>query len=266
MWIRLFVVLFLYLGLAYTHAQNPISQQNSFSTFNDYHLKISPFFWYLGLKGTVIAPPRPSNFPEPPPPRFDVDISFSDISNSLRFFMMLGTEYRGENFIVKANVTSLILEGEAVTPFEVLTKGVEYRFSYLTSEILAGYRIVKRKHINLNAMLGVRILATGISGSSDIINVRFDAERRVFWYDPILAIEFKYTPFPRVEFTAYTDFGPIRSINSYQQQLQATYRFTKMFATSLGYRNYFVDSENEDKDTIYTGRVFGPYIRFEFQF
>ena len=266
MWLRLFAVLVLYLGLSCAHAQDATPQLNGYSKYSDYQVKISPFFWYLGLKGEIIAPPRPSNFPEPPPPRFDVDISFSDISNSLRFFIMLGTEFKGENFIIKANVTSLILEGEAITPFQVLTQGIDYRFSYLTSEVLAGYRIVKRNKVNLDAMLGLRMLATGISGSTDVANVSFDAERRLFWYDPILAFEFKYIPFPRLVLSAYTDFGPIRSISSYQEQLQATYHFTKTFSTALGYRNYFVDSEDEDKDTIYTGRVFGPYIRFEFQF
>ena len=26
--------------------------------------RISPFFWYLGLKGKIIKPPEPSNLPE----------------------------------------------------------------------------------------------------------------------------------------------------------------------------------------------------------
>ena len=229
--------------------------------------RISPFFWYLGLKGKIIKPPEPSNLPEyDPPPSYDIDLSFSDISNSIKFFLMLSTQYEGDNFLIKASVTSLVLEGKAITPFELIIKGINYRFSYLTSEISGGYRIIKKEKVNLDALIGVRMLHTKIEGSSNILGTEFSGNRSVFWYDPLFGVQFKYRPIKKVEFSLYGDFGPIRSVDSYQVLAQGSYFFTKVFSMSLGYRDYFINSEKEEKETIYTGSIYGPYLRFGFEF
>lgn len=247
-------------------AQDSLKVKKDYSAYKDQPFEISPFFWLLGLQGEIIAPPRPTNYPIPVPPRFDIDVGFKDIQNSIKFFIMLGTEYEANNFVVAANVTSLVLEGDAITPLGLITEGIRYDFTYLTSEITGGYRFIKTKKLNLNGMLGVRMLYTNIGASSNIAGVEFSGERSVFWWDPIVAARVKYMPHPKIEFVLYGDFGPIRKVASYQVNVQGTYRFSKLFSTSLGFRNYFVNSEAEEKETIYTGRVYGPYLRFGFRF
>tara|TARA_R110000772_G_scaffold63294_3_gene141836 strand:- start:36 stop:842 length:807 start_codon:yes stop_codon:yes gene_type:complete len=234
---------------------------------NSWHFRISPYFWYVGLKGEIIRPPEPSNLPEyKPPPSYEVDLSFKDISNSLKFFLMLSTTYQGENFVVKAGITSLVLQGEAITPFELISEGINYNFTYLTSEISGGYRIIKKKKVNLDGLIGVRMLYTKIKGSSNVLEREFSGNRSVYWYDPIMGFQLKYMPIKKLEFSLYGDFGPIKKVDSYQVLVQGSYLFTRVFSMSLGYRNYFINSEDDEKDTIYTGKVFGPFLRFGFQF
>ena len=234
---------------------------------NAWEFRISPYFWLVGLKGDLIRPPEPSNVPEfDPPPSYGIDLSFKDISNSLKFFLMLSTTYQGENFVVKAGITSLVLEGKAITPFELISKGINYNFTYLTSEISGGYRIIKTEKVNLDGLLGVRMLYTKIEGSSDVLGREFSGNRSVYWYDPIMGVQFKYMPSNKFEFSLYADFGPIKDVSSYQVFGEGAYFFTRVFSMALGYRNYFINSEDDEKDTIYTGKVFGPFLRFGFQF
>lgn len=210
---------------------------------NPWQFRISPYFWLVGLKGQIIRPPEPSNLPEyNPPPSYDVDLSFKDISNSLQFFLMLSTKYQGEKFVVSAGVTSLILEGEAITPLELISEGIDYNFSYFSSEVSGGYRILKKEKVNLTGFLGVRMLYTKIEGTSNILESEFAGSRSVFWYDPIVGVEFKYMPIKRLEFSLYGDLGPLREVSSYQVFGQGSYLFTSVFSMSLGYRNYYINS------------------------
>ncbi len=254
---------------AQAQVENPNEQQPEESdrdSYLDYKLQISPFFWLLGIKGEIIAPPIPSILPEPPPPRYDVDIGFADVITNLKFFIMLSTEFKSENFVAAASITSLILQGEAITPVQVITEEIEYRFSYLSGELTGGYRFIKKEKLNLDISVGLRILNTRIEAVTDIADIEFEGERSLFWYDPILAGKLRYIPWPKLEFEAYTDFGPIRQINSYQFYTEGTYHFTPTFNMALGFRNYYVNTEAEEKTTIYRGRIYGPYLRFGFQF
>ncbi len=258
-----FVLLLVSSGIS--NAQE-IEEDKPEKNYVDFKLKISPFFWILGIKGEIIAPPRPVQFPIPPPPKYEIDIGFDDVITNLKFFLMLSNEFKTKNFVFAASVTSLVLDGEAITPFQLITEGISYRFSYLTSEITAGYRLVKKENLNLNTSLGARILNTKIEASSEIKDITFEGERSVFWWDPIVAIQLIYRPWPRIELEGYSDFGPIRNINSYQLYAEGTYHFTPTFHMATGFRNYYVNTESEVRETIYQGRIYGPYLRFGFQF
>lgn len=266
MGIQILLVVFIATILATTvQAQQTEKVKKDYSKFQNWHFRVSPFLWYLGIKGEIIQPPQPSTLPEAPP-SYEIDVGFKEIRNSLKFFIMIGAEYRGKHIVAQANVTSFILEGQAVTPFEIIIQGVNYRLSYLSSEITAGYRILKMKKINLDGLLGLRFINTNISASTNILGITFSGERNVFWYDPIMAFKVKYIPHPKLELSGYVDFGPIRAIDSYQITASVNYLFTKVFHMSLGYRNYFIDSEPDEEDTFFKGRVYGPYLRFGFQF
>ena len=231
--------------------------------FQEWNFRLDPYLWLVGISGEIQAPPQPSNFPEIDPV-FEIDIPFEELRNSLKFFLMLSSEYQKNRIIVLFGITSLILEGEAITPLELLLQDSTYRFTYLTSELSGGYRLVDREKIKFDAAIGLRMLYTKIAASSKVVGITFEGERQVFWYDPILAFRFLYIPHHRLELTAYTDFGPIRDVDSYQVFAQGKYLFSKLFGVSLGYRRYFANTRRDE--AIFKGSLYGPYIKFGFQF
>jgi len=268
MWLRYILFFLIFTSIIdNASAQQANDSIKDFGINNKWQFRISPFFWYLGLNGEIVKPPIPSNVPEyEPPPSYDIDVSFKDISSSIKFFLMLSTKYKSENFMFSAGLTSLVLEGTAITPLELISKGINYNFTYITSEISGGYRIIKNEKVNLVGLIGVRMLYTKIEGSSNILERVFSGNRSVFWYDPIMGVEFKYMPIKKLEFSVYGDFGPLKNISSYQTLVEGSYFFTRVFSMSLGYRNYYINSEEEEKETIYTGKVYGPYLNIRFQF
>ena len=261
---RIFPLILLTLAIALSSsALNAQIDLEKKAEFENWNFRINPFFWYVGINGEIKSPPQPSQLPEVEP-SFKIDIPFNELRNSLKFFLMLSSEYNKNRVIVLFGVTSLILEGDAVTPLDLILQDTSYRFTYLASELSGGYRLIDKEKVKFDALLGLRMLYTRITASSKVVGTTFTGERQVFWYDPILAFRALYIPHYRVEFTAYTDFGPIREVDSYQIFAQGKYLFSKVFNLALGYRQYFANSRRNE--AIFKGSLYGPYIKFGFQF
>ena len=260
------IIIFLSIFFVFLISPSVSAQVDSLkiAEFNDWNFKISPFLWYVGINGTIKSPPSPSQLPEFTPPEFDIDISFRELRNSLKFFIMIAGEYNNDRLVVLFGNTTMILEGEAVTPLDLLLQDVNYRFTYAASELSGGYRLIYHDKIDLDVLLGLRMVYTAIKASSRVIGTTFTGERDVFWYDPILGFRFTYIPHYRLMLGAYVDFGPIRSIDSYQVFGQAQYLFSRVFSLSLGYRQYFVNTRNDD--SVFKGSMYGPYLKFGFRF
>ena len=52
-------------------------KQKTDSTLNNWNFRISPFFWYIGFKGTIYKPPYPVHQPEPAP-AYEIDVEVYD--------------------------------------------------------------------------------------------------------------------------------------------------------------------------------------------
>ena len=236
------------------------------STWNEWNFRISPFFWYLGFKGTIYRPPQPSTMPEPPPPRYDIDVGFRDISSKIKFALMLAGQYRNKHIITQFNFSSLILESEAITPKEILLENNNINLKYVGGDFSLGYRAVKNSKFEFDPLLGVKFIYFDIGLSSEVIGVPLENERSRFWYDPFIGANLKYRPHQRVELAGYVDFGPplVDDINSYQLMAGASYHFTKTFLVSLGYRLYHLDFPADE--AIFNGNMKGWLMRLGFQF
>jgi hypothetical protein len=73
-------------------------------------------------------------------------VGFKDIKNSIKIAAMLAGKYRSGRFVIQFNFASLILESEAITPFELLVQDLVLNFSIFTGDLSAGYRIWGVKH------------------------------------------------------------------------------------------------------------------------
>lgn len=260
--------LFLLFFLLILGNNSSLAQENP-EQYDGWNFRISPYFWFVGFKGTIYRPPEPptaSPLPEPRPP-FELDVSFRDISSNLKFAFMGAGEFRANRFVTQFNIASVILEGEAITPLDLVLQDVTYRFAYVSGDISAGYFLVKNPKLEIAGLLGIKYIYFDIGGTVNLSGkIPLDGSRSIFWFDPILGIRGKYKPHPRVEIVAYgdTDGSLIGDDLNYQFIGLVNFAVTKWFVVSGGYRLWGV--KVDDSEVIYSGEISGAIIRLGFQF
>lgn len=241
-------------------------KQKADSTWNNWNFRISPFFWYIGFKGTIYKPPYPVQTPEPEP-TYEIDVGFKDIKNSIKFALMLAGQYRNEHIVAQFNISSLILESEAITPWELLLQDNIINLTYFAGDVGVGYRVIKNPKFEFDALLGLKFMYFKIGLKTNLAGiVPIEGERDKLWVDPVVGINVKYMPHRKIEFAGYADIGPAfpDNILDYQVVLGASYLFTKTFHISLGYRAYHLEFPTEN--AIFNGTIKGWIMKIGFQF
>ncbi|WP_282122489.1 hypothetical protein [Algibacter mikhailovii] len=264
--ISLFIVCF-WFGQTTTLEAQENQESDSISKPNDWNFRISPYFWFVGLKGTIYRPPQPELMPEPPPPKYDIDVGFKDIKNSIKFALMLAGQYKTEHIITQFNFSSLILESEAITPYELVLQDNIIKLTYMAGDIGVGYRVVKNPKFEFDALLGAKFIYFKIGLKTNAIGIgQIEGERSQYWIDPVIGTNLRYRPHPKIELIGYGDIGPtvFNTYNTSQFMLGANYMFTKTFMVSFGYRSYHLDFPR--KEAIFNGNVKGWIMKVGFQF
>lgn len=243
-----------------------IAQEKS-DELNQWNFRISPYFWFIGFKGTIYKPPVPSQTPELQPPAYDIDISFKEIAAHLKFAIMAAGEYRHNRFVTQFNFASVILDGDAITPLDYILQDVYLHFSYVSGDLTAGHHFIFNDKLEIAAMAGFKYIYFDLKGSTSLVGkIDFEGERDFFWMDPVFATRIKYKPHARVEIATYSDIGGFILGNELNWQAigTANYIVSNWFLVSLGYRIWGL-KVNED-EALYNGRVSGLVIRVGFQF
>jgi len=199
---RIFLIFtFLALFINFTYAQ-----EKEVSTKN-WHFRLSPYFWFIGFEGTVYRPPAPTTLPEPPP-SYEFDVGFKEISSSIKYAMMLAGEYRAKNIVSIFHYTGLILEGDAITPIDLILQNTRLRLDYHSGDLAAGYRFVKTDKWEVDGLAGLKFIFFSIEGKSDLAGmVPIKGNRSKSWIDPIFGGRVIYSPIKKLEFMVYGDVG-----------------------------------------------------------
>lgn len=241
-------------------------KQKTDSTWNNWNFRISPFFWFIGFEGTIYKPPYPIQHPEPEP-SYEIDVGFKDIKNSIKFALMLAGQYRNEHIVVQFNFSSLILESEAITPWELLLQDNIINLNYFSGDLNLGYRVVKHPKFEFDAMLGMKFIFFKIGLKTNLIGkIEIEGQRDKLWIDPAVGVNLLYRPHKKFELIGYADIGPDFPDNvfCYQTMLGANYLFTKTFHMSLGYRLFSIEIPKDE--AIFNGQVKGWIMKIGFQF
>ncbi len=227
-------------------------------------LRLGPFFWFVGFKGSIYRPPVPGNFPEPPPPKYDIDVSFRDISSNLKFALMFSSEYRLRKTTIRTSFSSIVLKGKAIAPVDAIFQDINYRFGYFAGDLSAGRTALKTKNLRVDALLGFKWTHISISGSTDILgSLPFEGNRTKLWIDPMIGTDVLYEPLKRLELHFYGDLGAfIGSDFTYQVISEANYYCNPWLYLTLGYRIWGI--EVDQNEAIYNGQVKGLVFRVGF--
>ena len=242
--------------------------------YTKWNIRLSPYFWFINIQGDSEDPPDPtepgtpppSNLPETPE-RFDIDLSFQELRTSIKFALLLSGEYRKGRLSGVFDVTSFVLEGGVITPFDVVFQDVQYRFGFTFAEASGGYDLINKEKFLLTGLVGLRLIYFEIGGSTRILGKwEFGGLKSNTWLDPTFGLKFKYVPHFRTEFVAYGDIGPFNPSTNvgYQYAFTFNFLFAKRFYSSLGWREMNLKSAREF--AVYNGRVFGPFVKIGVQF
>ncbi len=242
----------------------------------EWKIRVGVYLWLLNIQGQSedapdapappTQPPPPSNLPETQP-RFDIDLSFQEVFNKIKFAFLTSGEYRLNRVVGTYDLVTFILEGKAITPYQVLAEDVQYRFAFTFLEATCGYEMVDKEKVKFDALLGLRLLYFDIQGQTKILNQwEFGVQRSNTWLDPIIGVRLIYIPKPGIEFVGYTDVGPFNPSNqfAYQISIAANFSIGKHFYISPGWRQLRLRSAV--RSAIYDGRFYGPFVRFGVQF
>lgn len=240
------------------------SDSSSYKKYDNWSIRVSPFFWYLGIEGQVSVPPEPSNLPEIDPV-IDIDLSFNELSHSIKFAVMISGDYRGKWLVSKFNFMSLILDTDAVTPYDILLRDVNLKFHYFSGDAAVGYLFVDRKKLDMEGFVGIKVASVKANVKGTVLVFPMKGERHTLWIDPMIAYRVRYFPLKRLELMGYADYGlRFWQYQSYQLNSETIFHFSKLFYLSLGYRVWGMKTDIED--ATYSGRLKGWISRIGFQF
>jgi hypothetical protein len=268
-------VLFCFPDPAYGQSE-PKSKFKADSTWSEWNPRISPYVWLVGLKGQLTLAPEPAQLPWVPPPIeqlpntrsiWDIDLSFKEVRHSLKFAVMLAGQYKFERIITQFNLSSLVMESNAIAPFDYIFKDNTLSFTYVGGDLGAGYRLIRNKKVEFDLLLGLKFiyfkagLRTDIAGELPI-SVSLDR----LWTEPVVGTNLTYRPHKRIELMALGDIGStlLNPNLTYQFALNGNFLISKHIFVSAGYRNYYIKFPKQE--AIFTGTMHGMLVKFGLQF
>jgi len=246
------------------------------TTWNQWNFRLSPYAWLLGIKGQIAITPDPVQLPELPPPIetlpsgysiYDIDLSFQDVRHSLKFILMLSGQYRGDRFVTQFNLSSFVIESDALAPFDYVFQNSSLRVAYAGGDLGAGYRIIRNKKFEFDILLGLKFVYSKVGLDTEIVGqapISVVADK--LWTDPVIGTNFAFRPHKRIELMAYGDIGStlLNENLTYQFIFNAHFNITRLFYISAGYRKYYVDFSAHE--AFFSGSLQGMIVIIGLQF
>lgn len=272
--IRLLVILLMLALLAGTSSQAEAQGRFKYdSTWSQWNMRLAPYIWLLGVKGEIDRPPPLVQLPGYPPvpvhpiESYGIDIGFQEFRNSLKFAFMLSGQFKKDWFVTQFNVSSFILEGEAITPLDYILQNNFINLAYVGGDLGAGYRVIRSEKLEFDALIGLKFVYSKIGIRTDLLGKHpLQGEYAHFWTDPVIGTNIVYRPIPRLELVLYGDIGSTLFNNDLTYQFSGNVNFllARILYLSVGYRNYYL--EHPEDESIFSGTLSGMIMRFGFQF
>ncbi len=196
---KIFLTCLLFGGLCLGASDSRGQKKWEDAKWNQWKVALSPYFWYIGFNGTVSRAPATTD--EPVSREWEIDVGFKDIKGALKFALMLSGEYQGAKALVLFNFTSFIIQGEAITPRDLVVQDLEGRLGFAAGEVFGGYRFLSsHPKLDVDGDAGLKFWHNSINLKSQILgNIPVEGARSMGWVDPALGLRVKYIPHPRVE-------------------------------------------------------------------
>lgn len=218
--------------------------------------EVAPYFWAAGMSGNV------ASFGAPP---VDVDMGFSDILGDLQFSAMVAAEVRNGPFSLTTDFFYLKLGTDETTPHGVLASSVALDSSTMSATALAGYAIVDRENMRLDAVLGARVwsVENTLSYNGGVLDGRSFTDSET-WVDAMGGLKGRVNVTDRIYLSGSAIAGGGSSNFGWDVMGGVGYEFSKHISAVAGYRALGVDYKNGPFDFDVT--VQGPIAGVSFKF
>lgn len=247
---------------------------NSFGQINkpqekksEWYIRISPHFWFINLKGEIERPPVPLVPTQPieSEPNKEIEVSFGELKGSIKFAFMGSGQYIQNRFLTRFNITSLILEGDFITTFDLILQDVKGRLEYFAGDVGMGYDVLENPKLNVFLVGGFKYVYMYIGVEASAIGKMPIEEIRDRWFvDPVVGTYVRYRPLKWLELNGYGDIGFFSGDKITSQVIvEANFFITPWFYMAGGYRYWYLHVPKEE--AIYNGRISGSVVKIGFQ-
>ena len=227
---------------------------------------IAPYLWAAGLSGDIGLFGR-----EP----VEVDMSFSDILDDLKFAGMVVSEAHNGSFGVFTDISYVKTKADESIRRDVLGVPAELSASVETDSfaatLMGEFRIVDEENMSLDVMAGGRLwsVSNDISaqlqaGGAEL--AEFSGDDGDTWVDPMVGAKTRIDTGSPLYFTAWGMIGGfgVSSDLAWDVMGGVGYQWSDWFSTVAGYRALGVDYENDGfvYDVVQQGFFLGGVMRF----
>nr|WP_274627097.1 hypothetical protein [Mesorhizobium shangrilense] len=217
---------------------------------------VAPYFWAAGLSGDLAQLGSPT---------IEVDASFSDIFDHLKFGAMAIMDARYGRYSVFGDIMYTKISGQDGTPLGLLATSVEVTSETFAGLVGGGYAIIDQPDARLDIVAGVRVWSvdTEISFSGGPLN-GFSPSDGATWVDALAGIRGNYSITPKVFLTGWGLVGAGQADLDWDVAGAVGYRFNDRISSVLGYRALGVDYSDDGFlfDVVQHGPILGLSMHF----
>ncbi|HTE23282.1 hypothetical protein [Flavitalea sp.] len=256
----LIVILVMTITCAQTFAQDSMSTKQPATTSNKWRFLAELYLMFPNMEGQSGL----GTLPE-----VDVDANPGDIFDKLQIAAMLYFEAANDRWAFSSDLIYMSLEQD-LTAGRVIKSG-EANAKQFAWELAGMRKLIPGLEagigLRLNSMkMDLDLVQNNVGGGSTNRN-RSTTET---WVDPFIVARLKSDPVKKFIYQLRGDIGGfgVGSDFAWQVQAYAGYRFSKLFQITAGYRvlgmNY--DKGNDENRFLYDMNIFGPVLKFGFNF
>ena len=234
--------------------------QDSPTVKHKWNFVAEPYLMFPNMNGTIGL----GTLPDAP-----LDLNPGDILNHLQMGAMVYLEAHNDKWAVSSDFLYMKL-GQDVTPNKIINKG-DVTMKETVWEATGMYRVIPWLEVGAGLRLYSINTVLNLNYKTGLV---FDTARTESltktWVDPIVITRIT-APFKgKCLLQLRADIGGfgIGSKFAWQIQVDAGYKFSKLFQATVGYRYIDVDYESGSGSDrfLYNIATFGPTIRFAFNF
>lgn len=223
-----------------------------------WNFTVAPYLWASGIKG------ESGLFGFPPQ---DVDVSFSDVLNYLRFGFMGLTEARNGPFTISTDIVYAKLNADIATPRGILASNIDATVSTFMGTALGGYSVYYQDGTNFDLVAGARLWS--VDNSFDFHGGALDgrsASDGDTWVDPVVGAKIKANVGNGIYLAGWALVGGFGAGSKSMWDVMggAGYQFNDKMSMFLGYRAVHDNYSHDGFVNKLTQQ--GPMLGFTYQF